>query len=178
MKSWYGLQNVFRDMLVADTNNIVAAEALNAGTPITCGIAAQTDVPRNIIITVTDGDVGISAFQIDIVGTNAKGDAATEQFVFGDGLVQTGNVIWAFITSITVTSITGAGAGDVLDVGSGSRVGVSNGIHSTGSVYKVQKNNAHMAVADYTVNTTYDSVDLSTGGAIGAGDDFTIWYYT
>jgi len=46
------------------------------------------------------------------------------------------------------------------------------------SWYGLQNVFRDMLVADYTVNTTYDSVDLSTGGAIGAGDDFTIWYYT
>jgi len=170
---WYGTQNVFRDLLVADTNHIIVAEALNVGTPITCVMAAQTDVPRNVSITVTDGDTSISAFQIDVVGIDAKGGAAAERFVFGGGLVQTGNVIWAHITSIIVTSITGAGAGDVLDVGVGSKVGVSTHLRS---VYKIQKNNTHMSSADYTVDTAHDSIDLSVGGAIAGGDDYTVWY--
>jgi hypothetical protein len=40
----------------------------------------------------------------------------------------------------------------------------------------VKKNNADWPAASYTVDTTYDTVDVSTGGAIVGGDDFTIYY--
>ena len=143
--------------------------------PIVCVIAAQPDVPRNITITITDADVSISAFQIDVVGVNAKGQAATEQFLFAGGLVQTGNMAWATITSITVTSITGAGVGDVLDVGIGIKLGLSNVIYATGDVYKIKKNNANAVVAGAQVNTTYDTYDMAAIG-LAVGDDFTIWY--
>lgn len=166
------------DVLAADTNHIVAAEDLTAATPITCTIAAQPDVPRNVTITITDGDTSITAFDIDVLGVDAKGDAKTENFVFAGGLSQTGNIAFATITSVTVNSITGAGVGDILDVGIGSKLGLANNIYATGEVYKVKKNNADWPAANYTVDATYDTVDVSTGGAIGGGDDFTIYYRT
>lgn len=168
--------DLFMDLLAEDTNHVVAAEDLTAATPITCTIAAQPDVPRNITIAITDADVSITAFQITVAGVDGKGNSVSEVFNFAGGLTQTGNIAFATITSVTVDSITGAGAGDVLDVGIGSKLGLSNIIYATGDVYKVKKNNADWASANYTVNTTYDTVDVSTGGAITGGDDFTIYY--
>lgn len=69
---------------------------------------------RLLRITVTDGDTSINAFQIDVVGADRDGNAVTEQFLFAGGLVQTGTKRYAAITSITLTSSTGAGAGDTL----------------------------------------------------------------
>lgn len=170
------LVEVFMDVLAATANHIVANEDLTQAPPINCTEAAQPDVPRNITITVTDGNASISAFQIDIAGINAYGNSATEQFLFAGGLVQTGNVAWSDDVTVTVTSIVGDDAGDVLDVGIGSKLGLTNLIWATGNVWKVKKNNADYAAASYTVNATYDTVDVSTGGAIVGGDDFTIYY--
>lgn len=36
--------------------------------------------------------------------------------------------------------------------------------------------NANYPTASYTPEAVYDTVDLSTGGAITGGDDFTVWY--
>jgi len=167
--------DLFMDVLAASTNHVVAAADLTAAPPIVCGIAAQPDVPRNITITITDGDASISAFQIDVVGVNAKGQAATEQFLFAGGLVQTGNVAWATITSITVTSITGDNAGDILDVGIGIKLGLSNEIYATSDVYKIKKNNANALVAVAQVNATYDTYDMAVIG-LAVGDDFTVYF--
>lgn len=169
--------DLFMDVLAASANHVVAAQALNVATPIACLIAAQPDVPRNITITITDGDVSISAFQIDIVGVNAKGQAATEQFLFAGGLVQTGNVAWATITSVTVTSITGAGVGDVLDVGIGIKLGFSDEIYATSDVYKIKKNATNAVVAVAQVSVVYGTYDMTVIG-LAATDDFTIWYKT
>ena len=168
--------DLFMDILAASANHVVAAADLTAAPPIACGIAAQPDVPRNITIIITDANASIDAFQIDVIGVNAKGQAATEQFLFAGGLVQTGNVAWTTITSVTVTSINGDDAGDVLDVGIGSKLGLSNIIYVAADVYKVKRNNAHYPTASYTVNATYCTVNVSTGGAIVDGDDFTIWF--
>jgi len=164
------------DVLAALANHVVAAEDLTAAAPITCTIAAQPDVPRNVTITITDANTSITAFQITVAGIDGKGRSVSEVFTFAGGLTQTGNIAFATITSVTVDSITGADAGDVLDVGIGSKLGLSNPIYLTGDVYKVKKNNADWASANYTVNATYDTVDVSTGGAIVGGDDFTIYY--
>ena len=166
----------FVDILAEDASHVVAPCDLTQAIPITCTIANQPDVPRCVTITVTDADISITAFQIEIAGVDAKGNTLTEQFSFTGGLTQTGNVAWATISSITVLSISGAGPADVLDIGIGSKLGLANVIYAQEDVYKVKKNNADYPSASYTVDPTYDTVDVSTGGAIIAGDDFTIWY--
>lgn len=168
-------ENTFMDLLAVSTNHVVAAQDLTAAKPITCTIAAQPDKPRNVTITITDVDVSISAFTITVTGINTKGESTTEQFLFAGGLTQTGNTAFAHVTSVVVDSMTGAAAGDVLDVGIGSKLGVTGTLHIAGDIYHVSKNNADYPAASYTVDLTYDTVDVSTGGAINAGDDFHIW---
>lgn len=170
--------DIFLDILAADTNHVVAAEDLTQATPITCTIAAQPDVPRNVTITITDANTSITAFDIDVTGVDARGYTQTETFVFAGGLAQTGNIAFATITSVTANSITDDDAGDILDVGIGSKLGLANVIYTTGAIYKVKKNNADYAAANYTANDDYNTVDVSTGAAINAGDDYEIWYET
>ena len=76
----------------------------------------QPTGPRLLKITVTDGDVSINAFQIDAIGTDPDGNPVTQQFLFAGGLIQTGTAKFSGITSITVTSVVGEGAGDTLAV--------------------------------------------------------------
>ncbi len=170
--------DIFMDVLANTANHVVAAQDLTVATPIACAIAAQPDVPRNVTIAITDIDVSISAFDIQVVGVDAKGNVMKETFTFAGGLNQTGSVAFATITSVTVNSITGANAGDVLNMGIGSRLGLCDSAYAAGDIFKVKKNNANYPAASYTVSLGpgLDTVDVSTGGAIIAGDDFTIWF--
>jgi hypothetical protein len=84
----------------------------------------QPDYPRNLVVNFTDGNASVSAFQLDIVGVGINGEAVTEQFLFAGGLDQTGSKIFSSITSVTLTSVAGNGAGDTLDLGIGSKLGV------------------------------------------------------
>jgi parallel beta-helix repeat protein len=161
----------FLDLVALDANGVVAAEDLTAGTPITCTIAGQPDVPRILTLVITDGDVGISAFNIDVVGIDAWGRTITENFVFAGGLSQVSSRPFAIITSVTVNSISGAGAGDVLDVGWNDRLGLGNRIYATADVYKVNKNGGNISVP--TVSVSEVTVDLDS---ITPGDDVTLWY--
>jgi len=165
---------LFMDCLADTQDQIVADEDLTAATPITCTLALQPDIPRNVSLTLNA--VALSAFDIDVLGVNAEGETVTENFVFAGGLIQVGNIAFARITSVTVNSIAGDDAGDILDVGISSKVGLSNSIKATGDVYKIKLGSVDMPPADYTVNATYNTVDLSTGGAIAAYSDYTIWY--
>lgn len=133
----------------------------------------QPDVPRNIIINFTDGDASISAFQVDVVGVAPDGTATAEQFVFAGGLDQTGSVIHAKITSVTVTSITGNGAGDTLDIGYGVKLGLPlpAGSTSLGIVKLVVDGTETTASATDTTNNSFTSTVTPDGAK-----DFEIWY--
>lgn len=117
----------------------------------------QPDVPRNIVINFTDANASISAFQVDVVGVAPDGTATAEQFVFAGGLDQVGSVIHARITSVTLTSVTGQGAGDMLDIGYGSKLGVPVPFGSTGlSIRKlVFDNTQEAASATDTTNNSF-----------------------
>jgi len=81
---------------------------------------------------------------------------------------------FATITSIKMTSRTGTGVGDTMDIGITDVLGLSNIIYETGDVYKIKKNNANAVVADAQVDIDYDTYDMSVIG-LASGDDFTIW---
>jgi len=172
------------DVLAASANHVVAAENLNlADIPPAathaCAIAAQPDVPRNVTIAVTDGDASITAYTIIINGIDAKGNIVAETFLLAGGLAQTGNIAFATITSVQITVLAGGGVGDTLDVGIGSKLGLSNIIDVIANVYKCTKNAAdYSGAGNITPNATYDTVDVSIGGVIVVGDDLTIWYRT
>lgn len=168
-------RDMFLDVLAAATNNVVTAEDVSAAIPITCTIAAQPDVPRTISWVITHAN--ITAATVVFVGVNAKGEAVTESFAAG-GAVWSGETSNAFatITSVKVTARTGTGATDTLNVGIGSKLGLSNPLQAATSVIKVTKNKADYPAASYTVSAAYDTVDVSAGAAIVADDDFTISY--
>jgi hypothetical protein len=166
-------QDIFLDVLAAATNNVVTAEDVSAALPITCTIAAQPDVPRTLSWVITHAN--ITAFTLTFVGVNAKGETVTETFTATAWSGETSNA-FATLTSVKLTARTGTGATDTLNVGIGSKLGLSNNLQAATSVIKVTKNKADYPAASYTAEATYDTVDVSTGAAIVADDDFTITY--
>jgi len=170
-----GFVEHFQDVLVASATSIRSNEDLSAATPLTFTLDAQPDVPRRLVLTF-DSHAQIMAFTIVITGVNAKGVVVTQTITEASGWSIVTNEAFAVITNIIMTTRTGTGAGDTIDIGVNDVVGLGNSLIAAADVFKVKKNNAHFTVASYTVEAVYDTVDLSTGGAITGGDDFTIWY--
>ena len=169
------LQEVFMDVLAAAADSVRNDEDLSAALPIAFTITAQPDVPRTITWAL-NSHAQITAFTLTITGVTAKGANVTETFTDADGWSgETANA-FAVISTIAMTARTGTGAADTADIGMGSKVGLANNIDATTEVFKIKKNNAHMDLVAYTVDPATDTIDLSTGVAINAGDDFTVWY--
>ncbi len=166
--------NLFMDVLAVSATHIRANEDLSAGITITFTIDAQPDVPRTLSFHF-DSHAQITAFEIELIGVNSKGDTVTETFDEGDGWDFESSWAYATVTSIKMTARTGTGAGDTMDIGITDVLGLSNVIYATSDVYKIKKNNANAVVAVAQVDTTYDTYDMSVIG-LGAADDFTIWY--
>jgi len=164
--------DIFQDCLALSSNHVVNAEDLSASSPITCTIASQPDVPRTLSWAITH--TNITEFTIAFVGVDAKGDTITETVTEADGWSGELNNAFAKVTSITFTRDAGTGAGDTLNVGIADKLGLSNIIYADGDVFKVKENNADYT--NFTVDDTYHTVSID--GAIGAGDDYTIWYRT
>lgn len=163
--------------------NVATASTTNAGDQLdvegasgseTVANLVQPDVSRCLTITVTDGGVEISAFQIDVVGKAPDGSAATEQFVFAGGLVQVGTTVFAELTSITLTSITETGAtAKTLDTGWNTSIGVPVPAASTGlTITHVDAAGTEEAAA--SVDATNNSFVFTT--APDGTKDFTVTF--
>ena len=168
------VKEMFLDVLAAAADSVVTAEDVSAAVPITCTIAAQPDVPRTLSWVITH--TNITNFTLAILGVDAKGNKVTETFSQADGWSGETDAAFATVTSVTLSARTGTGATDTLNVGVGSKLGLANPLHSASSVSKVTKNKADYPDASFTVDATNDTVDVSTGAAIVADDDFCITY--
>ncbi len=174
------IQEHFQSIQAAAATYIRSNQDLSAALPITFTLDKQPDVPRNLTWSF-DSHAQITAFILVFTGIDAKGNAITDTFTQAAGWSGATAKAYATITSIQMTARTGTGAGDTMDIGIGSIVGLANNIDAAGDVYKDVKsasagNAADYPAASYTVNTTNDTVDLSTGAAIVNGDKFTIYY--
>jgi len=86
------------------------------------------DVPRNIVLTITDANASLTVLQVTVTGTLADGTASqTEVFTATAAGSHDGEKCFSSIDSITVDSITGADAGDTVDIGWGNYLGFSIG---------------------------------------------------
>ncbi len=149
----------------ATTTGKIAQKDISGAAPLTAGTLVQPDVPRNVVLTITDGDTGISAFTLVVTGKAPDGTVVTETFTFAGGLVQTGSVIFAHITSVIITAITGNGAGDTLDMGYGVKLGVGVPFGSTGLVIQLLTFNlaAEAAAATDTTNNSFTCTSSPDG---------------
>ncbi len=163
------ITDVFSDIVDdADTNYIVAAQDLSGGAPITCTIANQPDVPRNVVLTFTHPNM--TAYNITITGITANGRTETETFTQVDGWTVTGNRAYQSITSIVLNTDTGHGAGDLLDVGPGKKFGLSGQMAATTDVILTKQNGTTISP---TVHAGYYTV---TPASVAANDDITVLF--
>ena len=175
----YKRQVAYYDNMVATAggNYIVNNEALNVGTPITFTLAAQPDAPRSIT-WLFDSHVQITEFTITIIGFNARGKAITQTITETDGWAGRFDDVYSLITSIIMTARTGTGAGDTMDIGVGSNLGLPDEIFAVEDVYKCTRNGTdYSGAGNITPDVTYGFVDVSPGiGVIVANDDIVIYY--
>jgi len=160
----------FQDCLALDANHVVAAEDLSAGSPITCTLAAQPDVPRTLSWALTHAN--ITEFSLEITGIDSTGRDRVETFTQADGWSGETDYAYATITTIVFTRTTGTGVGDTLDVGIADKLGLSAPVYESGDVYKVKEDNGDYT--NYTFSATYGTVSID--GVIGAGNDYSIWF--
>lgn len=167
----------YLDTRAASSVFVRSNEDLSAVIPINFTISAQPDVPRTITWSF-DSHNNITAFTIAIVGIDAQGFSRTVSITQASGWSGETSYAFATITSITMSARTGTGVGDTMDIGIGSKLGLPNAIWGTGEagIYKVTKNNTDYPATSYVGDSTYGTIDMSGGGAIIDGDDFTVWY--
>jgi len=165
----------FQDVLDESATAIVnAQDCSDFSSKYDCTIAAQPDCPRNVTLTVTDANTGISAFTIRVRGLDARGAQAVEEFLFAGGLTQTGYTAFSFIDEVTIENMVGNAGADTVSIGTGTHFGLGNEIFATSDVFKVKENNADYSGS--TILPPYNTVNFETGAGVDAGDDFTVFY--
>jgi uncharacterized protein YacL (UPF0231 family) len=161
------------DVVAISATHVRSNEDLSEAIPNTFTIDAQPDVPRTLSGHF-DAHTNITAYTLDIVGIDAKGNTVTEQKTEADGWDWETSNAFAVITSIIMSARAGTGASDTMDIGIADVLGLSNIIYANTDVYKIKKNNANAIVAGAQIDTDYDTYDMAVIGLVG-GDDFTIW---
>ena len=107
--------------VVADPNLIVTTIDIAAGAAT---LAAQPDCPRNLTFVLTDANDSVTATVV-ILGVDAVGRVVREdiQITLGVNKAWTGTKIFATVTSITVSALSGEAGGDAWVVGIGNVIG-------------------------------------------------------
>ncbi len=106
LASWYGLEE--------DDDKIVTSTNMLDSTAYT--IAAQPDVPRPLVITVTKVGTIDTLGTLTVVGTDALGEAQTKTYTPVEGRYVTFDT-WKTITSITAAGHTAVGTVDKIKIG-------------------------------------------------------------
>lgn len=119
---FYGLAAVDADGMVDGAQASTGEEAEPA---VITEFLAQPDYPRNITVTVAASTAGnIAAGNIVVAGTDAAGDAISENFaVTADTAATiTGNLAFKTVTSVKIPVQDGEGV--TVDVGWGKKIGI------------------------------------------------------
>lgn len=166
------------DLLAESSTHIRNGEDMSQATTFNFTIDAHPDTPRTLKFETTHAN--ITAYTIEVKGITVDGldtREIVEEFTEADGWSWETSHAYHYITFVRCTARTGTGVGDTADVGIGSKIGLGQKINVATDIIKVKKNNADYTGdgANVTADTTYHTLDLSTGGAIVNGDDFTVW---
>jgi hypothetical protein len=146
---------------------------ISSGSTGTMLSLVQPKEPRNVKVTITDGDASISAYTLVFTGKSPSGDAVTETFHFSDGLTPTGSVVFASLSSVVISALVGNGAADTLDFGYGSKLGVQVPLGSTSLVIEKLTCDDTIEAASAT-DTTNNSFTPTT--ALNGAHDYEVWY--
>lgn len=137
----------------------INAEAFATGTYT---VAGAPNVPRNVVLTITDADTSIDAFSVTVNGTDIQDKSVSETFVFADGLVQSGTQTFKTITTVVAT-VHGEGAGDTILLDTGAYVQLTKGTSTLVSVVSTQTSCGPL--------TVIDDYDVSSNGVASIAAD-------
>lgn len=163
----------YDNIAAAATTDIVNAQNLaNADHTV----AAQPDVPRNMIVTIVDTTGSIVAGDIDIFGKDVHGDDVSENFDISAGAgTYVGSVAFAYVERVTGSGITvlDGGGDETCSVGSGTKIGLP--LAPGGKLLEVYKACLGGAVeAVGTVDKTYCTIIPTT--LPDNSRDYDFWY--
>lgn len=198
------LENVFERGLAPDITipsyvylqNVIAAGTTGLVTQVTdlsaagsASVAAQPDVPRNVVLTLSDAADANLAGSVIVTGKNVFGTTISETFTVVAGTTSyTGNLAFAKITSVAHDFGETGTSSDTLDLGQGAKLGlpypdlaitklVSNGTEESASATSASNGTFTPTTApngtnDYEVWFSYteDQNEVSQSKAVSGAD--------
>jgi hypothetical protein len=171
---------IVADLDIDDVAGYDGATEDLGGARTLAAIATRVEMPRNVVITVTDADASITAGHISVSGLNASGYPVREQFdmVSGAGTTTfTGNQAYSEISAVICWGFAGVtNADDNIKVGVGDKIGLPMGKDcELIDVFAAHHGGAKEAVLLSGINRTYGTYTGTS--AAGAGDhEMEFWY--
>ena len=159
------LQNI----VAAGTTGIITQKA-TLQTAGTATVAAQPDVPRNLVVTLVDNAGADLAGSVTITGVGIDGAGVSEVFIVVAGTVSyVGSKVFAKVTSVAFDfGATATVTVDTLDVGQGAKLGLGVGCQ----IIKLVSNGTEEVAS--AVDATNGSFTPTT--APDGSKDFEVWY--
>ena len=136
----------------------------------------RPDVPRPVLVTVTDADASITQLVIIVKGYDVDNSYIEEYFYLEGGLVQTGNKYFALVTEVEIDEITGEAAGDKLDVGTGAANGVFVQLANPSIKFSSEAITSFALDTDYIMNYARGRIAMKSGGGLSVATAYTIGY--
>ena len=143
-------------------------------------LATRMEVPRNVVVTITDADASITAGNVTVRGLDASGQPVGETFSMTSGAgttTFTGNYAYSVISSVVAWGFAGVtNVDDNLKVGCGNKVGLPMGANcKLENVFFERHNSANVAVNSEGIDRTYGTY---TSDSAGGGDHIAEYWYT
>lgn len=166
----------------SDADFFVVAQNLSGiADGATCTIAAGTpDIPRPVMLTLTDADDSITDLVVIVKGRDVDGNYVEEYFylsgLIANSLVQTGKTYFAVVTEVEVHFILGDGAGDTLDVGTGSHLEVYVQLNNYPLRFQSDAVTGYARYTDYIMDYYSGRIALTTATTMAAATAYSISY--
>jgi hypothetical protein len=168
------VQDMFFDVRASDQDYIRSNEDISAAIPLEFTITNQPDVPRSLWIKF-DSHNNVTAYTLEILGKDVRGMSINVTITESKGWDYNTSHAFSVINSIKMTSRTGSGVGDTIDIGISDKLGLSHIIFNTDDVLKIKKGNTNQDISKSKVDAVYNTYNMDVIG-ISDNDDFTIWY--
>jgi len=137
---------------------------------------AVPDMPRPVLVTITDADTSITELIIIVKGYDVDNNYIEENFYLKDGLVQTGVKYFAQVTEVEFDEVTGEGAADVVDVGTGATAGVWVQLANKSIKWQSETVTGYTRDTDYEMDYRGGRIAMKSGTTMTDALDCTIDY--
>ncbi len=159
----------YQNVVAAGTTGLVT-QVVNLTTPAAATVIAQPDIPRKLVLTLSDAAGGNLAGTVTFVGTSVEGDSFTEVVTVAAGTVSytTANA-FAKLTSVAHNFGALGAASDTLDVGQATAMALPARYVE---LVKLVSNAVEEAAS--AVDVPAGTITATT--APNATNDYEIWY--